>query len=816
MGILRGLGAVILALVLLFVPKAFANSATCILLKQQMSQYSHSKMHPTYRRAQRDYERLCNQPEPVKPKVNSQTQNDVTSTPTLTDAEKQAAEEQFRALEKQAAEQANNANVEQDDSAQQNNNSVKTDNPPELQASDNQKNTPTAPKPKVTPKFNMNQWQAEPVEQPSLLEAMMIPLIGMLVFIIAIIIYIKFVRSRVDEIKEEIKEKAQEMTKELSAKNVKKKKKSKGELDPEIYFSRQRIEVELASGELVLLERIIFSQYGIFVVLPQKQRGAIIGSAKLPEWKEQVGTDLNEFNSPINVANQCCFVVSQLLGTHEDVEPVIAFNDMAVFKSQFPINVMHKKAVNKYVIGFKELKFSDQQVDDWLAQLDKYTSELKDKKRLKEEAELEQNRMQHAIKDSEEPKTIIEQAEQEMQQQLEETNYPEPGSYEQSVATIDPDSDDVHRTQIEEKPAVDHIAELDAILNKAKEFSEKLDEVSGVDNSKLQLEQSDFDARKNDEVIEDPSTTNGSAPPTDLKEVNDLTTGINTLLEQQSGDDIHHEEQLSSLDINKSESQPHADHETLEAPMYPESKTELESNTEDESSIKDAKDMLASMNESEESQPENMVPHSEFKRRAAKRAVDDGMFDYLDIYDANDTNQVSNSNGDTSNDLENELAQSLAAGKGFLSELDSKDELEHDIPEDPMCVEPESQSMPAETPAFEEQSQNSETESNSGWRAIKAQMDQDANQSPDDLSLNESEIDANKETSGWRTLQQELDETLPTNLDDSLGELSKEKETKQDNKSSLFSNLELDPSWEPKPEPEKIIKIKPEDDPNNG
>ena len=85
-----------------FSSESNANSAACILLKQQMSNYQHSKTHPTYRRAQRDYERLCNQPEVVEDKATESAKTQQTS---LSEEEKRLAQERFEAIEAKQQEQ---------------------------------------------------------------------------------------------------------------------------------------------------------------------------------------------------------------------------------------------------------------------------------------------------------------------------------------------------------------------------------------------------------------------------------------------------------------------------------------------------------------------------------------------------------------------------------------------------------------------------------------------------------------------------------------------------------------------------------------
>ncbi|MFY8350392.1 hypothetical protein AAEU29_07635 [Pseudoalteromonas sp. SSM20] len=852
-----------------------------------MSSYENSKTHPNYRRAQRDYERLCNKPEAVEVKP-AQTVSQ--SEPTLTEEEKRLAQEQFEALEEkqnseqQLAEEAK-TNIQQ---------TIESNNQPTEEVS-----TP-AVKPKTQPKPAPVQWQNEvPVEQDSLLEAMMLPIIMLVGVLIAIFIYVKFVRSRMDE----IKEKAQEMSKELVAAGVKaaekkKAKPAKGSLDPDLYFRRQRIEVTLPSGQEVLLDSIVASQYGVFVVLGQKQRGAIIGSATLPEWKEQVGDELVAFDSPLNVVNQCCHAVEQIIELNTELEPIVAFNDMAVFKSQFPIAVMHKKKVNAYILGFKELKYSDEQVDEWLEKIDAHVAARAEQKRLAEEQQRQQNLNRHNGELAPEPlqntPSPAELAEQEIVEKEQETQYPEPGSYENSVAEIAADDQDLHRVEEPEKPAVDHIAELDAILNKAKEFTEKLDSISSTpsasenDTAQKEIAEStesldlttrttDFndlnEAKDSTSPQADEITTNlpeESLSPSFLDEPTSKDESENTL---DSFTNLSSTEQESTLEVSDIEKDLSFEKANVESTTDIVPSSDLnQGNVEDANALdtytpksEDPLDVMQVNDEPEttgssapefenrdsleenhqlddeilsdnelshfaqdDDTPENMVPHSEFKRRAAKRAVDEGMFDYLNHYDGKATPAVDEDDSERS--LEEELAQSLAAGKGFLSGLDDAGKLDApEMSEQPSdTIEQINIGAELEPPAeneidltsfnqdedlssfdtlpSESEGVDNDTDSSNlgGWRAIKAQMNE-VEETP--TFENGQTEDAPK--SSWRALKEQVASEEPELPED---ESDKKEET---TKSSLFSNLELDPDWAPKPPPEKVFKVKPEDDPDN-
>lgn len=882
-----------------FSSESNANSAACILLKQQMSNYQHSKTHPTYRRAQRDYERLCNQPEVVEDKATESAKTQQTS---LSEEEKRLAQERFEAIEAKQQEQQTFETKEDARGELTDNEDATNSNEQQVVELDSKTQTEAKETPKAQPAAPVKRapvtWQNDiPVEESSLLEAMMLPIILLLVVLVAIFVYVKFVRSRMDEIKEKAKEKAQEMSKDIAAmgSKVAEKKKNKlpkGALDPDLYFRRQRVEVTLANGQEVVLDSVIASQYGIFVVLPQKQRGAIIGSATLPEWKEQVGDELIGFESPLQVVNQCCHAVAQILGLNDEIEPIVAFNDMAVFKSQFPIVVMHKKQVNPYILGFKELRFSDQQVDEWMALIDSHNEAKREEKKRAEERQREENMNRHN-----EPKfdttapSPAEVAEQEVQEKQQETVYPEPGSYENSVSEIAPDNQDVHRVEDADKPAVDHIAELDSILNKAKQFTEKLDDISSAtpatsDDETQPPTLSAQDVEPLDYEAEQPCAPSTSDESILESEANDLSNDFRpdtnaefekttqSLSSDESFDMPFNEastQQASASGLDNGDSTRNTfDNELIDDSATLTQSNELqdelgqpEAQSQDDDSLlpPDSSEPATAYTDpdyfksADDDAPENMVPHSEFKRRAAKRAVDDGMFDYLNHYDKSAENDEQ-SDGEYS--LEEELAQSLAAGKGFLSGLEQKDDALDEEPKLPARddadmlaqvetkLDQEMANLSADNDLLEqpdtslqqdlndfdinsleqdlvdnqstisdsvESSENDSSDLNQGgWRAIKAQMDEQSNDQILPPSV-ESEPQDEQPKSSWRALKEQVNDEI----DDELNKTDQDSEADKNDseKSSPFSNLQLDPDWAPKPPPEKVFKTKPEDDPDN-
>jgi pilus assembly protein FimV len=214
--------------------------------------------------------------------------------------------------------------------------------------------------------------------------------------LIAMFIYVRYIRTRIKEfkdrahnIKNDIAIIGSNLTKNKKAKSV------KNNLDPDLYFRRGRVELTLTNGEEIQLESIVLSQYGIFVVLPQKQRGAIIGSATSAQWKELLGEEIVLFDNPLQIVNQCSHSIGQVIEVATEIEPIISFSDMAVFKSQFPIAVMHQKQINEYILAYKELKYSDQQVEQWLVKLDEYITQYSEAKKVKAAQLVEHNRQRN-------------------------------------------------------------------------------------------------------------------------------------------------------------------------------------------------------------------------------------------------------------------------------------------------------------------------------------------------------------------------------------------------------------------------------------
>ena len=84
-------------------------------------------------------------------------------------------------------------------------------------------------------------------------------------------------------------------------------------------------------------------------------------------------------------------------------------------------------------------------------------------------------------------------------------------------------------------------------------------------------------------------------------------------------------------------------------------------------------------------------------------------------------------------------------------------------------------------------------------------MDETENSPPSDENQ-----DDNAPKSSWRALKEQVD-----SFEQDLPEEDENEKDEAPKKASIFSNLELDPDWAPKPPPEKVFKVKPEDDPDN-
>ncbi len=584
------------------------NAATCILLKQQMAQFSHAKNHPNYRKSKREFDKDC-QTSANKP--NTQSKNvaitPAKKEPDFSEEERIAAQKEFEKLEAEAAAKKEAERLADEKAKREALAKQIEAKEQEQQRKAEAAKAKAAPKPFVLPPL--------PEPPPSNALGIILPTTIVISLIVFLILGWLVVRRKAHGLDTRIDFKKPELF------NIGKKSKRvvKHELDPDIYFSFKHIEVEAENKTTIKVERVVISPYGVFVIHTQKQRGAIVGTANAAEWKEQSGEESISFDNPINQNNQACMAIGRLIGVNVDVESVILFNDMAHFKSQLPIIVMHRKDLSNYILGFKELRYSDDEVDGFIDKLNEHLG-------LNQKEELE------PVK--EEPTTPHpNKVEQTTSKSV--TNYPEPGSYQDSVAEIEEDRGDSGFKPAPEQTPLGHETVLAQSLAQSSEAQKEIQQASKeVDDMLAKME----------ELERSFTSSSTKYSELDVNEQHDESIDSTNPDREQSSLESHDAQQVSQIDeTDNTVISSEDDASTLEEHL----KTEL-------------------TNDLEKVDITN-VRHADFKGEAAKKAAEkDGMFDYLKHYAEPADPQDTIGNAD---DLESELKASLDVGKGFLSDI---------------------------------------------------------------------------------------------------------------------------------------------------
>ncbi|WP_177208012.1 NERD domain-containing protein [Pseudoalteromonas denitrificans] len=355
------------------------------MLKQQVQQFSHATKSRQYRNAKRAYERGCYKTKTVETKT-TQIKPNVAPKTTLQQKIEPVLIEPISSSEAEVL--PNEVEVLPiDNNAEQTGTKEVEAIPVEVVPIDDkklneQKSVAAANANKA--QVNQKAINLTPNKSNDLLDVYLLPsllLLGVCILAAFVIFYIK---PRKDKLKENIKQlkskaekvkssipKKSDITKNgplrfgplISSKKPVIKKRKKDELDREIYKSFKHLVLRLENKQLEKVERITVSQYGIFVIESQRFSGDIFGGLNSAKWTSKTQDNLVEFDNPIQLVKQKSTALSKFLDSKENFQLIVLFDDSAVFKAPMPAAVMHRKKLNAYIKSFKELIYSDEQCE---------------------------------------------------------------------------------------------------------------------------------------------------------------------------------------------------------------------------------------------------------------------------------------------------------------------------------------------------------------------------------------------------------------------------------------------------------------------
>lgn len=119
------------------------------------------------------------------------------------------------------------------------------------------------------------------------------------------------------------------------------------------------------SGEFTEVDHLLVGPFGVFVIESKNYSGWIFGSEKQANWTQRTFSSKSQFMNPLRQNYKHCLAVKSFLGIKEGIESLVVFHDKATFKTEMPKNVIMLSAMNDYINGFTEPRFSKAQLDEF-------------------------------------------------------------------------------------------------------------------------------------------------------------------------------------------------------------------------------------------------------------------------------------------------------------------------------------------------------------------------------------------------------------------------------------------------------------------
>jgi len=140
------------------------------------------------------------------------------------------------------------------------------------------------------------------------------------------------------------------------------------------YRHFRKLKLLTAKEELVVVDHLVLSPFGIFVIMVKGYRGSIFGDVAEANWLRQYFGTKKQFMNPLHQNFKHVEAIKhhlELQGTPlaQHVHSVIAFSRLAQFKTEMPANVTYLDTAPAYLKKFEEPCFDDEQLNRFAALL---------------------------------------------------------------------------------------------------------------------------------------------------------------------------------------------------------------------------------------------------------------------------------------------------------------------------------------------------------------------------------------------------------------------------------------------------------------
>ncbi|MEW5682205.1 MAG: NERD domain-containing protein [Pseudomonadota bacterium] len=143
---------------------------------------------------------------------------------------------------------------------------------------------------------------------------------------------------------------------------------------PAQYQHFRKLKLLTSKDEPVVVDHLVLSPFGIFVILVKSDRGRIWGSETQANWVRQYFGRKSQLMNPLHQNFKNTEAVRNLLqlsayDATEQLHSVVAFNRVASFESAMPANVCYVDGVAAFIKSFTQPCLTDEQLQRFAAVL---------------------------------------------------------------------------------------------------------------------------------------------------------------------------------------------------------------------------------------------------------------------------------------------------------------------------------------------------------------------------------------------------------------------------------------------------------------
>lgn len=142
------------------------------------------------------------------------------------------------------------------------------------------------------------------------------------------------------------------------------------------------IYLPLRDGSTVQIDHVVVSRYGIFVVETKAYSGWIFGGGGSKEWTQILYGTKKRFQNPLrqNYKHKCA--LADCLGLSRNMfKDVVVFTGDCTFKTKIPPEVVCRREVSRYIMGFRAPVLSENRVGDIVGSIVRMMDEVSDEQK---------------------------------------------------------------------------------------------------------------------------------------------------------------------------------------------------------------------------------------------------------------------------------------------------------------------------------------------------------------------------------------------------------------------------------------------------